>query len=85
MIFEGLAGNTVGSPYNYIYEEWNNLFSDTFPAATTVDTNLPIPPIVHCYAGSEEIYADQTVSYTSGQYTVNVSIKNNLCSKVVIK
>lgn len=91
MVFEQLAGNTVGSPYNYVYEEWNDAFSDTFTAATTVTTNLPIPPIVHCYAGSEEIYADQTVAYTAGSgeekgsYTVNISIKNNLCSKVVIK
>ena len=85
MVFEGLAGNTVGSPYNYIYKEWTGDFSDTFSAATTVTTNLPIPPIVHCYAKSEEIYADQTVSYASGKYTVNVSIKNNLRDKVVIK
>lgn len=85
MIFEGLAGTSVGSPYNYIYEEWDGDFSNTFTAATTVSTNLPIPPIVHCYIGSEEVYADQTIVYTAGSYEVNISIKNNLCSKVVIK
>ena len=86
IIFQGLAGNSVGSPYNYVYDsvaDTNERYSKFTPQFK--DTT-PIPPIIHCYAGKEEIYIDQQINYSEDTDKYQITFAScSLCDKVVIK
>lgn len=85
--FKGLAGNSVGSPYNYVYDSVADIdarYSNFTPKFK--DTTTPIPPIIHCYANKEEIYIDQQINYSEKTKKYQITLAScPLCDKVVIK
>lgn len=103
LLFTGLSGGVPSSPYNLVKSKpedgWVSGEDITISGSTMtikvdadyMSTNsgdtIPIDPIVHCYADKEEIYMDQTISYTSSEKgAFNVALqKTNLCTKVVVK
>jgi hypothetical protein len=74
----------VGSPYNHVYNSISNPLSITAKKDTY---NKEIPPIVHYYANSEELYLDQVVSYNeeTNKYTITTTSTCKICDKVVVK
>ena len=96
--FIGLSGDSVGSPYNYVYQyqstDVEEPISISIPVASkeekqaSGDTKMiDIPPIVHCYANNEEIYIDQKISYDKDNerhYKIEID-PCRLCNKVVVK
>lgn len=93
IIFEGLAGGSVGSPYNCVYSSIVDKISvdaafkiEEVESGEKIET--AIPPIVHCYANNEEIYIDQEIFYKNEEEKKYYEIKIascGLCNKVVIK
>lgn len=89
IVFENMTGGAAVSPYNQVFKDKVEISGIT-PSVGSNDSTLAMDPIVHAYnvasnGVSEEVYCDQVITYSGGQYSIKLIAPVKLVNKVVVK
>ena len=84
MTFSDLTGESVGSPYNFVFATTQKLDKQAIDVVKS-SSNNEIYPIVHAYCDGEEVYVDQAVVLNGDKtkWLITMDMGELMCDVVV--